>query len=101
MAFCLKQKRSQRRNRSEGINEAAARLDIEDLLKRKPKTLSGGERQRVAMGRAIVRQPKLFLMDEPLLISDAKLRSRMRRVPLRLHKELEATIIYAASLMIK
>lgn len=72
----------------------AARLDIEDLLKRKPKTLSGGERQRVAMGRAIVRQPKLFLMDEPLSNLDAKLRSRMRREIARLHKELEATIIY-------
>ena len=94
MAFCLKQEKKSKEEIDQSVHEVAARLDIEDLLKRKPKTLSGGERQRVAMGRAIVRQPKLFLMDEPLSNLDAKLRSRMRREIARLHKELEATIIY-------
>ena len=94
MAFCLKQEKKSKEEIDQSVHEVAARLDIENLLKRKPKTLSGGERQRVAMGRAIVRQPKLFLMDEPLSNLDAKLRSRMRREIARLHKELEATIIY-------
>ena len=94
MAFCLKQEKKSKEEIDQIVHRTAARLDIEDLLKRKPKTLSGGERQRVAMGRAIVRQPKLFLMDEPLSNLDAKLRSKMRREIARLHKELEATIIY-------
>ena len=94
MAFCLKQEKKSKEEIEQIVHEAAARLDIEELLKRKPKTLSGGERQRVAMGRAIVRQPKLFLMDEPLSNLDARLRSKMRREIARLHKELEATIIY-------
>ena len=94
MAFCLKQEKKSKEEIAQIVHKTAARLDIEGLLKRKPKTLSGGERQRVAMGRAIVRQPKLFLMDEPLSNLDAKLRSKMRREIARLHKELEATIIY-------
>ncbi len=94
MAFCLKQKKKSKEEIKRIVHKAAARLDIEDLLNRKPKNLSGGERQRVAMGRAIVRQPKLFLMDEPLSNLDAKLRSKMRREIAGLHKELKATIIY-------
>jgi multiple sugar transport system ATP-binding protein len=69
-------------------------LGIENLLKRKPKQLSGGQRQRVAVGRAIVRKPKVFLFDEPLLNLDAKLRVAMRAEISKLHRRLEATIIY-------
>ena len=69
-------------------------LDIEHLLDRKPKALSGGQRQRVAMGRAIVRNPKVFLMDEPLSNLDAKLRVQMRIEISKIHQRLEATIIY-------
>ena len=69
-------------------------LDLEKLLDRKPKALSGGQRQRVAMGRAIVREPKVFLMDEPLSNLDAKLRVQMRSEISSLHQRLGATIIY-------
>jgi len=76
------------------VHEAAKILDIEHLLDRKPKALSGGQRQRVAMGRAIVRNPKVFLMDEPLSNLDAKLRVQMRIEISKLHQRLETTIIY-------
>jgi multiple sugar transport system ATP-binding protein len=76
------------------VNEAADILDIADLLERKPKELSGGERQRVALGRAICRDPDVFLMDEPLSNLDAKLRVQMRSELARLHDELETTTIY-------
>lgn len=76
------------------VQDAAKTLDIEDLLERKPKELSGGERQRVAIGRAIVREPKVFLLDEPLSNLDAKLRVEMRAELLRIHQELGSTTIY-------
>ncbi len=76
------------------IREAAEILHITDLLDRRPKELSGGERQRVAIGRALVRQPKVFLFDEPLSNLDAKLRNRMRGELKRLHRELGLTVIY-------
>jgi multiple sugar transport system ATP-binding protein len=76
------------------VKEAARILDIEHLLERKPKALSGGQRQRVALGRAIVRNAKVFLMDEPLSNLDAKLRVQMRAEISKLHKKLETTVIY-------
>ena len=76
------------------IRDAAEILHINDLLERRPKELSGGERQRVAIGRALVRQPKVFLFDEPLSNLDAKLRNRMRGELKRLHRELGLTVIY-------
>jgi multiple sugar transport system ATP-binding protein len=76
------------------VKEAAKILDLDKLLDRKPKALSGGQRQRVAMGRAIVRDPKVFLMDEPLSNLDAKLRVQMRIEISKLHQRLGATIIY-------
>jgi multiple sugar transport system ATP-binding protein len=76
------------------VHEAAKILDIEHLLDRKPKALSGGQRQRVAMGRAIVRNPKVFLMDEPLSNLDAKLRVQMRIEISKLHQKLQTTFIY-------
>lgn len=78
----------------ERVNEAAEILGLTDLLKRKPKALSGGQRQRVAVGRAIVRHPKVFLFDEPLSNLDAKLRVQMRAEISKLHKRLDTTIIY-------
>ena len=76
------------------LEEAAETLDITDLMDRKPKELSGGERQRVAIGRALVREPEVFLLDEPLSNLDAKLRVQMRAELLKLHQELRTTTIY-------
>lgn len=76
------------------VKEAAAILEISQYLDRKPKALSGGQRQRVAIGRAIVRKPKVFLMDEPLSNLDAKLRHQMRSEIIRLHKRIDTTFIY-------
>ena len=76
------------------VNGASAMLGIDDLLKRRPAQLSGGQRQRVAMGRALVREPKVFLMDEPLSNLDAKLRVQMRGELKRLHQRLGITTIY-------
>ncbi len=76
------------------IKNVAKSLQIEELMNRKPKALSGGQQQRVALGRAIVRNPKVFLMDEPLSNLDAKLRAEMRIEIIKLHNELEATFIY-------
>lgn len=94
LAFCLKQRKLPKAEIDEAVRNAASKLGIENLLNRKPKTLSGGEKQRVAMGRAIVRKPKLFLMDEPLSNLDAQLRTKMRREIALLHRELKATVIY-------
>ena len=94
MAFGLKLRKVPRQQIDEMIHEAARILDIEALLERKPKQLSGGQRQRVAMGRAIVRNPKVFLMDEPLSNLDAKLRVQMRVEISKLHQRLGTTIIY-------
>jgi len=94
MAFGLRLRRIPKREIDKMVHEAAKILKIEDLLKRKPKQLSGGQRQRVALGRAIVRNPKVFLMDEPLSNLDAKLRVQMRTEIAKLHVRLNATIIY-------
>jgi len=94
MAFGLKLHKVPKDEIKRLVMEAAKILDLEKLLDRKPKALSGGQRQRVAMGRAIVRNPKVFLMDEPLSNLDAKLRVQMRIEIAKLHERLGATIIY-------
>ncbi len=94
MAFGLKLRKVPKDEIDKAVREAARTLDLEPLLDRKPKALSGGQRQRVAMGRAIVRNPKVFLMDEPLSNLDAKLRGQMRVEISKLHQRLGATIIY-------
>ncbi|URZ03357.1 ABC transporter ATP-binding protein [Clostridium felsineum] len=94
MAFGLKLRKTPKDIINEKVKKAAEILDIAHLLDRKPKALSGGQRQRVAMGRAIVREPKVFLMDEPLSNLDAKLRVQMRTEIAKLHKDLQNTFIY-------
>ena len=94
MAFGLKLRKRPKEEIDKKVKEAASILGLEALLDRKPKALSGGQRQRVAMGRAIVRNPKVFLMDEPLSNLDAKLRVQMRTEISKLHQRLGATIIY-------
>jgi len=94
MAFGLKLKKYSRSEIKKRVMQTAKLLEIEDELFRKPKTLSGGQRQRVAIGRAIIRRPKVFLFDEPLSNLDAKLRSQMRIELQKLHKEINATMIY-------
>ncbi len=94
MAFGLRIKKVDKAEIDRRVNEAARILDIEKLLDRKPKALSGGQRQRVAVGRAIVRNPKVFLFDEPLSNLDAKLRVQMRAELSDLHIRLNATMIY-------
>ncbi|MDF2814398.1 MAG: sugar transporter ATP-binding protein [Paenibacillus sp.] len=94
MAFGLKLRKFKKAEIDARVRQAAKILDIEVLLDRKPKALSGGQRQRVALGRAIVRDPQVFLMDEPLSNLDAKLRVQMRAEINKLHKRLETTVIY-------
>lgn len=94
MAFGLKLRKVPKDEIKRKVHEAAKILDIEHLLDRKPKALSGGQRQRVALGRAIVREPKVFLMDEPLSNLDAKLRVQMRTEISKLHNKLQTTFIY-------
>ncbi|MHB9144776.1 MAG: ABC transporter ATP-binding protein [Symbiobacteriia bacterium] len=94
MAFGLKLRKFSKPEIDRRVREAAQILGIEELLKRRPKELSGGQRQRVALGRAIVREPAVFLMDEPLSNLDAKLRVQMRTEIAKLHKRLQTTIIY-------
>lgn len=94
MAFGLKLKKTPKTEIDTRIKKAARILDIETLLKRKPKQLSGGQRQRVALGRAIVRKPEVFLMDEPLSNLDAKLRVQMRAELIKLHSDLQTTFVY-------
>jgi multiple sugar transport system ATP-binding protein len=94
MSFPLKLKKAPKEEIKEKVEKTSGLLGVQDLLHRKPRELSGGQRQRVALGRAIVRNPKVFLMDEPLSNLDAKLRVHMRAELKRLHKEVEATTIY-------
>ncbi|WP_099204424.1 ABC transporter ATP-binding protein [Scatolibacter rhodanostii] len=94
MAFGLKLRKTPKDEIKRRVEEAARVLDISHLLDRKPKALSGGQRQRVALGRAIVRDPKVFLLDEPLSNLDAKLRAQMRTEIAKLHKRLGTTFIY-------
>src|SRR5438093_10284258 len=94
LAFGLKLRKVPRAEIERRVNETGKLLELSPLLDRKPKQLSGGQRQRVALGRAIVREPKVFLMDEPLSNLDAKLRVQTRAEILRLHRRLGATMIY-------
>jgi multiple sugar transport system ATP-binding protein len=94
LAFALKMRKVPKEDRERRVNEVARTLGLDDLLERKPRALSGGQRQRVAMGRAIVREPQAFLMDEPLSNLDAKLRVSMRAELARLHERLGVTTVY-------
>ncbi len=94
MAFALKLKKMPKKEIDEKIRWAAKILDLEPYLDRKPRALSGGQRQRVALGRAMVRNPEVFLLDEPLSNLDAKLRTEMRSQIALLHKKLETTFVY-------
>ena len=94
IAYGLRLRKFPKRVINEKVREAARSLDITELLDRKPKALSGGQRQRVAIGRAIVREPKVFLMDEPLSNLDAKLRNQMRAEILTLRKRIDTTFVY-------
>lgn len=94
LAFPLKMQHVKKENLEQSVTKVSEMLGINNHLRKKPKELSGGERQRVALGRAIIRSPELFLMDEPLSNLDAKLRTQMRAELLKLHKTLSSTVIY-------
>ena len=94
MAFALRAQRMPKADVERRVQHAAAVLGLEDLMERKPAELSGGQRQRVAMGRAIVRDPAVFLFDEPLSNLDAELRTRLRSEIKKLHRKLRATVVY-------
>jgi multiple sugar transport system ATP-binding protein len=94
LAFGLQMKKTPKKETDRRVREIAAVLGLQDMLERKPKHLSGGQRQRVAMGRAIVRDPRVFLMDEPLSNLDAKLRVQMRAEISRIQRQLSATTVY-------
>ena len=94
MAFALKLRKMKKQDVQQMVNAAAEILGISELLERKPKALSGGQRQRVAIGRAIVREPQVFLMDEPLSNLDAKLRNQMRAEIIKLRERINTTFIY-------
>ena len=94
LAFGLKLRRTPKRDIDERVRRAAETLGISQLLNRKPRQLSGGQRQRVALGRAIVREPQVFLMDEPLSNLDAKLRVQTRAELIKLHQRLQTTVVY-------
>ncbi len=94
IAFPLRMRKTDRKTIESEVGKVASVLGLKDLLERKPKELSGGQRQRVALGRAIIRKPKVFLMDEPLSNLDARLRVEMRAELKRLHQELKTTIVY-------
>ncbi|MFC3419983.1 ABC transporter ATP-binding protein [Salinicoccus hispanicus] len=94
MAFSLKLRKTSKKEIDQKVMEAANILGITELLKKKPKAMSGGQRQRIALGRSIVRNPAVFLMDEPLSNLDAKLRVQMRSELTKLHKNLNATVVY-------
>ncbi len=94
MAFALKLRKVPKKEIDKKVREVAAILDITEYLRRKPKALSGGQRQRVAIGRAMVRDPKVFLMDEPLSNLDAKLRNQMRAEIIKLRKRINTTFMY-------
>jgi multiple sugar transport system ATP-binding protein len=94
IAFGLKNRKVEKKIIEKKVQEVAKILDIKAELKRKPRELSGGQRQRVAMGRAMVRNPKVFLMDEPLSNLDAKLRVQMRNELVKLHRDFEATFVF-------
>lgn len=94
MAYALKIRKLPKDEIDRKVHEVAKILEIEQLLDRKPEVLSGGQKQRVAIGSAIIRKPKVFLMDEPLSNLDAKLRAQMRVELVKLHKQLDTTIIY-------